>query len=130
MTALLRPPEWTRDAACVNHPLGHTAFDQGTPEARAVCATCPVRFTCALRGLAEAEPEGMWGGLDPKDRRRIAKDRGFRRPGAAQHGTRACYVAGCRRPECREAHRRYIESRSHGKGHRRPADTTDRKISA
>jgi hypothetical protein len=38
-------------------------------------------------------------------RRRRNPDGDTRRLG---HGTRACYARGCRRDECREAHRRYI----------------------
>jgi hypothetical protein len=29
-------------------------------------------------------------------------------PAATRHGTRSCYVLGCRRPECFEANRVYM----------------------
>lgn len=130
MTALLRPPPWTTDAACVGHPLGPQAWDHNTPEAQTVCTTCPTRLRCAAEALTNAIPEGTWGGWTPHDRRRIADTYGYDRPGSARHGNRSRYTAGCRCPDCREGHRRYIESRSNGRGHRPPADTTDRRISA
>lgn len=33
-----------------------------------------------------------------------------------QHGTQACYSAGCRRPECKAAWARYIRERKHAAG--------------
>lgn len=125
-SALLRPPSWTADAHCSDHPqLDATHWDRCTPQARAVCETCPVRYQCAQEALADAIPEGLWGGLDPTDRREIAAGHGYRHPGAATHGTRACYVAGCRRDECRAAHATYERERK-----RKHAPTTTRRHAA
>lgn len=134
MTALLRPPPWTVDAACVSHHLGPAAWDHSTPAARRVCADCPVRKNCADQALADAIPTGMWGGLSPDDRRRIAAghhgDLGtYDRPGQPRHGDRARYVDGCRCAPCKESHRRWAaERRAAGAWARR--DTTDRRIPA
>lgn len=120
---LLRPPDWTVKAACLGmigkdfdpfHPPEHlTAGEQAAQHAlaRLVCARCPVRHPCALEALQGGIGHGVWGGLTVADRRRIARKHGYPQPGSAQHGTRACYVAGCREPECREAHRRWAEGR-------------------
>ena len=129
--ALLRPPEWTKAAACINHPLGHAAFDNGTPQARAVCARCPVRHACALDALGEALPDTMRGGLTPDDRRAIAARYGFDRPGLPRHGDRARYVHRdhpCRCDLCREAHRRWAAGRR-AVGAWAP-DTTGRRMTA
>jgi hypothetical protein len=126
---LLRPPAWTRHAACTGHPLGPHAWDTNRPDARAVCATCPVRYPCALEALNQAIPDGTWGGLDPDDRTRIAATRGFDRPGAPRHGDRARYTAGCRCPHCREAHRRWAATRRAAGAWNHP-DTTHHRIPA
>lgn len=38
-------------------------------QARAVCARCPVREACADLGDRISDDQGMWGGLDPDQRR-------------------------------------------------------------
>jgi hypothetical protein len=124
--ALLRPPDWTRHAACDGHPLGPTAWDRSTPAARQVCATCPVRYDCALEALTQAIPDGTWGGLTPDDRTHIAATRGFDRPGSPRHGQRSRYITGCRCPHCREAHRRWATARRAAGAWNRPDTTPDR----
>lgn len=133
MTNLLKPPSWTVDAACLD--MAGRALDPWHPDdelpaarvaglhaiARRVCAGCPVRLDCALEALTNGLPDGVWGGLTPADRRRIARDRpwlGFPIPGAAVHGTRSRYVAGCTAgPDgkacepCLRAHRDYERER-------------------
>ncbi|MDP5184794.1 WhiB family transcriptional regulator [Blastococcus sp. BMG 814] len=127
--SLLRPPAWTRSAACAGlvtrdldfwHPHDDLPAAKKAVQfavARRVCAECPVRHPCALEALEGAIPHGMFGGLDPADRRRIAAGYGYERPGAAAHGTYARYVsctAGDRAGKCapcREAKRRYMEAR-------------------
>ena len=115
MTGILRPPDWTEQAAC-NGLAGaeldpwHDERSPYAPVARQMCQGCPVRLPCALYALHEAIPHGIWGGLDPADRRRIARKHGYEQPGSARHATRSRYIAGCRCPDCTEAHRRYIAS--------------------
>lgn len=112
---LLRPPDWTRDAAC-DGMAGPTAdaWDDESPLApigRRICATCPVRWDCALEALTNAIPHGIYGGLTPPERRHIARKYGYPTPGAAAHGERSRYVAGCRCNLCRRAHARYEHQR-------------------
>lgn len=130
MTIPLRPPAWTVDAACQG--LAGPVVDPWNPDdtlpaakqaelyalARTICATCPVRLACARDALERGEQHGMWGGLTPDERRRIARRHAYPTPGAAQHGTRSRYVAGCtdgpdgRACEaCRRAHAAYERSR-------------------
>lgn len=139
MTLLLRPPDWTEQAACQG--LAVREMDPWHPDdtlppaeqalqhalARLVCARCPVRHPCALEALRGGIGHGVWGGLTPADRRRIARRHGYPTPGAAQHGNRSRYIAGCTdgpdgracRP-CLEAHRRWVsEQRARTAGRRR-----------
>lgn len=41
----------------------------GQAYARTVCATCPVRLKCLAWALEAGERFGIWGGLDPYERR-------------------------------------------------------------
>lgn len=47
----------------------------GEREARARCASCPVRRECLDEALAEGMDHGIWGGLDPEERRVEARRR-------------------------------------------------------
>lgn len=42
-------------------------------EAKRICHACPVRNRCASDYLGE--PEGVWGGLDPRERKRLRRVR-------------------------------------------------------
>ena len=39
--------------------------------AKAICASCPVRVTCAEHALSVREPYGVWGGLSEDEREAI-----------------------------------------------------------
>ena len=75
----LRPPmpAWRDEAAC--RGVDPTLFfpDVGEPahEARAVCASCPVRDECAEWAIRSGEKFGIWGGLTERERRRIRSQR-------------------------------------------------------
>lgn len=45
--------------------------------AKKFCSMCPVQTACAEYALVAGEPEGVWGGLTPNERKkmRAAKDR-------------------------------------------------------
>ncbi|HYZ57447.1 MAG TPA: WhiB family transcriptional regulator [Streptosporangiaceae bacterium] len=42
-------------------------------EARAICAQCPVCRNCLAHAIAAGEPFGIWGGLDPQERRAVRR---------------------------------------------------------
>jgi WhiB family redox-sensing transcriptional regulator len=42
---------------------------------RAICARCPAAEACLEWALATAEPSGVWGGLDPDERRQVKRTR-------------------------------------------------------
>lgn len=43
-----------------------------------VCAGCPVRITCLNHALDHHEIHGVWGGMSPRARRRLHRDRDAR----------------------------------------------------
>lgn len=131
---LLRPPTWTRSAACAGmvtpdedhwHPredLSPKATALQYALGRRICAGCPVRYDCAVDALRGAIAHGMYGGLTPTDRRQLARRHGYPQPGASQHGTYARYVSCTDGPDarpceaCREAKRRYMEDQRAQRG--------------
>lgn len=70
-------PGWRNQAACRGHntslwfplPRRSKPVDWETP--RVVCARCPVIEDCLIEAVVERIPEGMWGGLTPRQRSRI-----------------------------------------------------------
>jgi len=102
---------WREDAAC-RGLLPDLFFPvrgyETAADALAVCDRCPVVEACLEYALVERENEGIFGGTTPKQRRALRRKRkGTLRTRPAVHGTRACYVGGCRRVECVEANRVY-----------------------
>ncbi|NUR91631.1 MAG: WhiB family transcriptional regulator [Nonomuraea sp.] len=73
-----RPLDWAAHAACQDadpslfFPITWEERP-GRPEERArrVCRSCPVRAACLDWALRTGEPDGMWGGTTPEERRRL-----------------------------------------------------------
>ena len=69
------PLAWRHQAAC--RGLDPDLFFPGDEEpgeaAKAVCERCPVRRPCLEWALATREKEGVWGGRDERDRRRMLR---------------------------------------------------------
>jgi len=51
-------------------PRGDPAAD-----ARRICDRCPVRTECLAYALVAGEEFGIWGGLDPDERKNLARRR-------------------------------------------------------
>ena len=49
--------------------------DDGSEPAKAICAVCPVREPCLDHALNAREKQGVWGGLDERERRRLVRQR-------------------------------------------------------
>ncbi|MFJ8815447.1 WhiB family transcriptional regulator [Amycolatopsis thermoflava] len=122
MTAVAEPPrlprevpDWHAQGACQIFPELDFVEAKGAQAAacRVICAACPVRMLCAEDALRRGEPWGIWGGLDRKDRTRLAAEYGFPRPAVVpEHGTNSRYAKwGCTCAECREAHTIYERER-------------------
>jgi WhiB family transcriptional regulator, redox-sensing transcriptional regulator len=69
--------EWVRDAACAQtdpeafFPYGETSTEVRL--AKAVCNGCEVRTECLTYALEVDEQWGIWGGLTPRERKRLKK---------------------------------------------------------
>lgn len=71
------PDAWRTRAACRGWPTSWWFPDQGEPvpdQARAICASCPVRAQCLTAHLSE--PDGYWGGMTYRQRREERRRRG------------------------------------------------------
>ncbi len=68
---------WRKRAACrgIDPEMFFPVTDEDAEEAKAICATCPVREACLEHALAHREREGVWGGATERERRRIIRHR-------------------------------------------------------
>lgn len=79
IAAVMQRPEWMRYAVC-NQMGGDTFFPEehdrgGANAARQVCwEVCHNRPACLSYALANDEPEGIWGGYTPSERRRLVRE--------------------------------------------------------
>jgi hypothetical protein len=94
-------------AACANHP--HTDWWLSSAKADrdravAICRTCPLLVSCREDAIRRRLTDSVRGGLTRPELRKLAGP--ARRE--VRHGSRSCYVAGCRRAECRLANRLYV----------------------
>jgi WhiB family redox-sensing transcriptional regulator len=61
--------------------------DGPADEARAICGSCAVRRQCLAYAITADEPYGIWGGLDPGERRNLRR-RLQRASGGAENSVR------------------------------------------
>ena len=72
--------DWRAEAACRHtdanlfFPAGTTgpAVDQ-TERALAICRSCPVQYQCLQFALETNQEDGIWGGKDETERRRLRR---------------------------------------------------------
>lgn len=67
---------WEHQAACRGSNPDLWFLDDNTGsyrEARQVCAACPVRTECLAWALETNTEHGLWGGLNPIERRRLRR---------------------------------------------------------
>ena len=76
MTAL-STATWRKRAACrgIDPEVFYPVSDEDAEEAKAICAGCPVRQACLEHALGHREREGVWGGLNERERRRLVRQR-------------------------------------------------------
>ena len=73
--------EWMRDAACAGidpdlfFPERGDAGHVVKVAIQELCGGCPVRPECLDYAVRHAEQDGWWGGMDPRDRRKVRKER-------------------------------------------------------
>ncbi len=68
---------WKQFGNCrgVAPEIFYPVSDEEADEAKAICATCPVRETCLEHAIAVREKHGVWGGLTDRERRRLIRRR-------------------------------------------------------
>jgi WhiB family transcriptional regulator, redox-sensing transcriptional regulator len=72
---------WTDHAICrgadpdLFFPIGYSAelLQEQQREAKAICANCPVASDCLAWALRVGEPDGIWGGTTPEERRHLRR---------------------------------------------------------
>ena len=69
------PTAWRQQAACrgIDPAVFYPDLEEPAHGAKAICIGCPVRQACLEWALATREKEGVWGGCDERDRRRILR---------------------------------------------------------
>jgi WhiB family redox-sensing transcriptional regulator len=79
---ILRPPAWTRRAACqgsrLNFVPSHSAAAKWVKvpdELAAICSGCPVRDECLDMALADGTLSGCWGGTCDRERADLRRRR-------------------------------------------------------
>jgi WhiB family redox-sensing transcriptional regulator len=75
--------DWRAHAACKGYDPEHFFSSEDLTDkqerieresaAKAVCARCPVRMECLDYAVAAGERYGIWGGLNPQERRTYAR---------------------------------------------------------
>jgi WhiB family redox-sensing transcriptional regulator len=92
----VEPQPWMAAARCRDSDPDLFFPTRGGPDvtayAKAVCATCPVRTECLEYAVVHEERYGVWGGLSPKERRPLVRERRRLMPlKAIAHGTNRGY---------------------------------------
>lgn len=75
--ATFNPDDWRLAAACRDLDTA-TFFPENEGEvarAKAVCESCPVREACLNFAIVTRQDDGVWGGLDENERRRVRRRR-------------------------------------------------------
>lgn len=93
--------DWRTDAKCKDADPSLFFPEPGATgiEAKELCAACPVREQCLTEGL-RVDLEGIWGGMNRRDRRALAVKLGIRTesfPTDRDITSRRCMQPRCRK---------------------------------
>lgn len=100
-------PPWMRQAACKGaaaelffpEEVGGASSNLAS-EAKRVCWTqCPVREECLEHAIVNRERHGVWGGLAPRERARLSKERRVEQLRAAYPPFKRCVVCRLVQPK-------------------------------
>lgn len=79
LSDIIGTPTWQLRGACAGQDpelwWNEDPHDLGRRVAVAICGTCPVQRECLEHALAMPERDGIWGGLLPYERKRLAVKR-------------------------------------------------------
>ena len=81
---MARVESWRVEAACrdLDVDLFFPTTEDEADEAKAVCASCPVRQACLDYAIQTRQDDGVWGGLTESERRRERRRRAVARRAA------------------------------------------------
>jgi WhiB family redox-sensing transcriptional regulator len=101
---------WMTAAACRGAPADVFFVERGASvrPAKAICARCPVAAECLDYAVEHRIKEGIWGGHDERQRRRLYRLVPRAPRAEAPHGTARRYRGGCRCDTCRRENSRYV----------------------
>ena len=77
---LYERPAWEAHAACrgVDPSLFFPENRADGEAAKRICAGCPVRLLCLELAIVNREKEGVWGGTNERQRRKMIHERRLR----------------------------------------------------
>jgi WhiB family transcriptional regulator, redox-sensing transcriptional regulator len=84
---------WRDEALCAQigfidfHPDKHDHGMARINIAKRICSMCDVQKECLEYSLVIADDHGVWGGMTPKERQRLRKRMGIKKPEKDWHGT-------------------------------------------
>ena len=84
---------WRDEALCAQigfidfHPDKHDENITRMNIAKRICSMCDVQKECLEYSLLIGDDFGIWGGLSPKERQRLRKSMGIKKPEKDWHGT-------------------------------------------
>lgn len=70
-----KPTEWWFPSALEINRRHHPTAAEAAPRAVAICKACPVRDECLEHAMATKCSDGVFGGLSPQERNRLARKR-------------------------------------------------------
>lgn len=65
--------EWRDSRACFESDSDLFFESQFEDKAKDVCSKCEVRLECLDFAITTRQQEGIWGGLNPKERQRLRR---------------------------------------------------------
>ncbi|MFT7872956.1 MULTISPECIES: WhiB family transcriptional regulator [Amycolatopsis] len=104
--------QWHHKAACRSRPDldWHSTDPDQLASCRVICTSCEVREPCLALALANHDPWGLWGGLSPGEREKLARPEAVRI--LPSHGTNPRYSKHrCRCTSFRIVHSAYERNR-------------------
>lgn len=68
---------WRQFARCLgaDPDIFHPPPDDEGDAAKAICSICPVREACLEHAITAREKQGVWGGFNERERRRLMRQR-------------------------------------------------------
>lgn len=92
-------PDWWFPSAPVNPERSREFWGSDAGRALRVCSRCVVQDDCLQYALRTSERDGIWGGMLPQKRAKIAPPKPDNHDDFATHGTEAGYKRHRRRGE-------------------------------